>query len=899
MRNKIGTIFVCMLLVVTAFLVTEITAEQQYQKKESPILGTEPLENVDIVITPYNPPIIIPNTGGSFQYGITVTNNEGFPVSFDVWTIYMFPNGTFSDPVYGPVGFELPVGWSADRDNLTATITTQMPAGTYTYIANTGLYPDEIWSSDSFTFNKLSETSGWYQQTPNLSESLNAVSFPDTEHGWAVSDSDTILYTLNGGDTWYQVDDGQYYNQVYYDVYFVNDQIGWIGGTKILKTTNGGANWTEQFDPSYSIYGLFFLDANNGWAVGGIFDSYNELFIRIIYHTSNGGNTWTTQLYESGYYYDPIGPFNDIYFTDSNHGWAVGYDGAIFSTTNGGVNWNEQSSGTNNELFGVAFTNLNNGWAVGENGAILSTTNGGNSWVGEEIGTTDDLNSICFSDANNGWIAGGYYYPMHGTIFHTNDGGNIWNLQNTGTGDLEYILYDIWFVNNSQGWAAGGTFYPWEAIMLHTENGGGSSVDPVLSYTPASYDFGNMYNGGTDSTNITIWNSGTGVLSYYLQPEPLCTWITVDPEGGFSSGEQDTVTVFIDALGLQPGSYQCNITIYSNDGTAVFPVYVTIIESNQILSYDPHFYDFGDVPQYSLVTTNLSIWNSGTGTLYYWIDDSGTFCVVEPWSGSSQGEVNIHTVMCFTSGLGLGPHQCDLTIYSNGGNAIFTVYVNVIPFGGSNYPPVFSNENPPDNTIVVPITTSTLMVDIADVDGDTFDWSIETQPDIGRNSGTGVSNGTKTCSITGLDYDTTYTWFVNATDIGSGSWTREVYTFTTSESSQNSPPDPPLISGPANGTAGSPCLYNFMSTDENNDDVSYFIDWGDGSQTSWTNYQTQGQPGYDENHTWSKGTYTIQAKSKDSVGQESDWATLQIVFAFDQPFFVHSYLSLLKRQILG
>jgi photosystem II stability/assembly factor-like uncharacterized protein len=848
-------------------------------------------DDVGITITPYNPPITIPASGGTFIYGLQVTNNEITSSSFDVWTVYTFPNGTEDGPFFGPAGFQLPEGWSAIRNGITQSISGSNPPGTYTYTSYVGVYPNDIWNSDSFTFEKLSETSGWYQQVPNLDKTLNAVSFPDTEHGWAVSSSDKILYTSNGGDTWYEEDDGLYYNEVYNAVYFVDDQVGWIAGSKILKTTDGGANWTEQFDPSYSIYGLFFLDANNGWAVGGVFDSYNELFVHFVYHTSDGGTTWTSQLYESGYYYDPIGPFNDVYFADSNHGWVVGDYGAVFSTSNGGVNWNEQDSGVDTELFGVAFTDLNHGWAVGEEGTVITTMDGGTTWSNYSLGTTDYLNSICFADADNGWIAGGDYYPFHGTIFHTNDGGVTWNLQDTGTGDYEYILNDIWFVNDTQGWAAGGTFYPWEAVMLHTENGGGSFVDPVLSYTPTSYDFGNMYNGGTDSTTITIWNSGTGVLNYYLQPDPLCTWISVSPEGGFSSGELDTVTVFIDALGLQPGSYQCNITIYSNGGTAVFPVYVTIIESNQVLSYDPHFYDFGDVPQYSLVTTNLSIWNSGTGTLYYWIDDSGTFCVVEPWSGSSQGEVNIHTVMCFTSQLELGPHQCNLTIYSNGGNGIFTVYVNVTPNSGFNYPPIFSNENPPDNALEIPLTTSTLMVDIADPNGDPFNWSIETQPNIGSASGTGASNGTKTCSITGLASNTTYTWFVNATDLGSGDWTREIYHFTTT-TTQNMPPDSPVISGSQQGNAGSTYSYTFMSTDQNNDDVCYYIDWGDGTQTEWTSYQAQGQPGYTENHTWLKGTYIIKAKAKDAAGAESDWSTLTVTMPYSS---ILPFLHLLER----
>ena len=101
--------------------------------------------------------------------------------------------------------------------------------------------------------------------------------------------------------------------------------------------------------------------------------------------------------------------------------------------------------------------------------------------------------------------------------------------------------------------------------------------------------------------------------------------------------------------------------------------------SDPLIVVFPMAYDFGDVGQNQMVTMNLSIWNSGTGTMYYWIDDFDTFCIVEPWSGSSQDEVNIHTVMCFTSPLDPGPHQCDLTIYSSGGNGVFTVYVNVVP----------------------------------------------------------------------------------------------------------------------------------------------------------------------------------------------------------------------------
>ncbi|MCI0715713.1 MAG: T9SS type A sorting domain-containing protein, partial [Chlorobi bacterium] len=46
-------------------------------------------------------------------------------------------------------------------------------------------------------------------------------------------------------------------------------------------------------------------------------------------------------------------------------------------TTNGGFNWLQQTSGTNDDLTRVFFVNSSTGWASGSNGTILKTTTGG------------------------------------------------------------------------------------------------------------------------------------------------------------------------------------------------------------------------------------------------------------------------------------------------------------------------------------------------------------------------------------------------------------------------------------------------------------------------------------------------------------------------------------------
>ena len=102
--------------------------------------------------------------------------------------------------------------------------------------------------------------------------------------------------------------------------------------------------------------------------------------------------------------------------------------------------------------------------------------------------------------------------------------------------------------------------------------------------------------------------------------------------------------------------------------------------------------------------------------------------------------------------------------------------VRVLPI---NQPPIISNPIPVNNATNVPLSLSQLSVFISDPEGNGINWSIETSPDIGSNSGTYDSNGTKTCSISGLQYDKTNTWFVNATDVGSGVWTNVSYQFTT------------------------------------------------------------------------------------------------------------------------
>jgi hypothetical protein len=91
--------------------------------------------------------------------------------------------------------------------------------------------------------------------------------------------------------------------------------------------------------------------------------------------------------------------------------------------------------------------------------------------------------------------------------------------------------------------------------------------------------------------------------------------------------------------------------------------------------------------------------------------------------------------------------------------------------------PILSNEIPANTSTDISTSISLINVTISNADGDTFNWTIETNPNVGGSSDDNASNGSKTCSVSGLSFSTTYRWYVNVTD--GTNWTRKIYCFTT------------------------------------------------------------------------------------------------------------------------
>jgi hypothetical protein len=94
--------------------------------------------------------------------------------------------------------------------------------------------------------------------------------------------------------------------------------------------------------------------------------------------------------------------------------------------------------------------------------------------------------------------------------------------------------------------------------------------------------------------------------------------------------------------------------------------------------------------------------------------------------------------------------------------------------------------------------------------------------------------------------------------------------------SPNTPPEVPEIVGPTSGEPDISYNFTFNSVDPDGDDVYYYIIWGDGYIEDWEGPYTSGED-FEIAHTYSRRkTYTIEAKAKDTFGDESFIASHEI-----------------------
>ena len=304
-------------------------------------------------------------------------------------------------------------------------------------------------------------------------------------------------------------------------VYFVNANDGWaVGGSgTILHTSNGGTSWQSQTGPSsnYHYYSVYFADANNGWAAGTAGGG-------VIIHTSNGGATWSVQ-------YDGGGDGNTrlwwVTGVDANHLWAASSSGLLFSTSSG-TSWQLKAM---DPLWKVRFVSTNTGWATKIGGALIRTTNGGDTWETRYSPSGGgNILDLSVSDANV-WALGTLPYFK---IAHSSDSGLTWNLQDAGTTN---VIRSVNFIDAFNGWAVGDG-----GTILSTNNGGEAwsvtTISEVYNLWDVACNPGGAWVVGRNGTILKYTGSMPTNADFTLSANPS----SIDVNQGGSGASTVTVS---------------------------------------------------------------------------------------------------------------------------------------------------------------------------------------------------------------------------------------------------------------------------------------------------------------------------------------------------------------------
>ncbi len=205
----------------------------------------------------------------------------------------------------------------------------------------------------------------WHVVPSGTIDDLRAVDFFDPDHGWACGGRGVVLKTNDGGRTWRNIHSAKNDWETYFGLHFTDSLNGWVVGSNVLHTTDGGESWdTVEIGSVEEMRGVEFVSKEIGWTVGRL---------GVIRKTLNGGLTWSGQWSTTGVM------LTSVSFVDEANGYAVGGgvygdswidSGRVVRTSDGGVTWIQEEQPTGWWMMGSSHSPLGQPWAVGNKGTL-------------------------------------------------------------------------------------------------------------------------------------------------------------------------------------------------------------------------------------------------------------------------------------------------------------------------------------------------------------------------------------------------------------------------------------------------------------------------------------------------------------------------------------------------
>ena len=349
----------------------------------------------------------------------------------------------------------------------------------------------------------------WIYQNSTTVEDLKGIRFITGQKGWAVGDNGKIIRTNDGGQTWINQNVPGVLEDLN-DIDFAHPDGGIIvgGNGTVLKTIDGGNTWqNESVVLKNNLEAVDINDIGKGVVVG----DDNTFNIDVGKHSVSTG--WTSQNSNVS---DTLRCIKAVSETEA---WIVGNSGAVLHTVNAGFDWNNISTGENQDFYSLEI-NGSDIWIGGKDNILLRSTDNGNSWQRLQYSSGGKtITKIQFLDQNRGWILLKVIYDLYYTgdydqneILFTTDGGVTWSHYNSLPGGDIHYYPDFIFADQNLGFVVDYDKVNDISCIYKTVDGGNSWSTEC--YDNIGADEGNAK---ICSLNGNLFWLGSGISLYHLE----------------------------------------------------------------------------------------------------------------------------------------------------------------------------------------------------------------------------------------------------------------------------------------------------------------------------------------------------------------------------------------------